>query len=85
MITFFRTESCKGCREIQEAMQRISLAHKAVMVSKGQKAPVLEDNGERIEGHDKIIAHLRKLEEFKKEWDKFQSDACYCDEEGNAE
>lgn len=32
------------------------------------------------------LAHkvvIVKLEEFKEQWYKFQSDACYCDEEGN--
>jgi hypothetical protein len=38
-----------------------------------------------IQGSDAIIKHLEELEKFKELWDKFQSYACYCDEEGNVE
>jgi hypothetical protein len=41
------------------------------------------DDKEIIQGKDKILAHLEDLEGFKEQWYKFQSDACYCVEEGN--
>jgi hypothetical protein len=76
-------------------MEDLSLAHKVVMVkdraelpveiSKDSRLPVMVDGNEIIQGHDQILHHLEELENFKAEWDKFQSDACYCDDEGNIE
>jgi hypothetical protein len=46
---------------------------------------VLVDGEETFEGSDKIIRHLEELEDFARLWRKYQSDACYCDDEGNVE
>ncbi|MEJ2049323.1 MAG: glutathione S-transferase N-terminal domain-containing protein [Calditrichota bacterium] len=95
MIRFYRTKDCPDCSAIQETMEDLSLAHKVVMVKdraelpveipKNTRLPVMEDGEEIIQGHDQILHHLEELENFKAEWDKFQSDACYCDDEGNIE
>lgn len=49
------------------------------------KLPLLVDEEKVFEGPSEIIDHLNDLEKFKSEWYKFQSDVCYCDENGNAE
>jgi hypothetical protein len=49
------------------------------------RLPVMADGDEIIQGLDRIFHHLEELENFKAERDKFQSDACYCDDEGNIE
>lgn len=95
MIRFFRTRDCKGCAAIQEALEELSLAHKVVVLDSkndlpGEFAaagppPVLMDDKETIQGRERILAHLEKLAEFRELWYKFQSDACYCDEEGGIE
>jgi hypothetical protein len=43
--------------------------------------PTLNDNRKLISGAEPIKAHLRDLEEFVASWRKFQSGACYCDED----
>jgi glutaredoxin len=91
MITFYRRQSCRGCAAVQETLEELSLAHRVVLVGEdakppeGTKPPVLVDDEEVIQGRDNILAHLEELKDFKAQWDKFQTDACYCDEEGNVE
>jgi hypothetical protein len=49
-------------------------------------APVLIDGDRRvIEGDEPILKHLEELEAVKALWDKYQTDACYCDEDGRVE
>ena len=94
MITFFRTAECPGGCEIQETLQELCLAHKVILLQgnnkiselpQGTHPPVLVDGDELIQGSEAIAAHLECLAGFKAEWEKFQSDACYCDEEGRVE
>lgn len=95
MIAFFRTRDCPGYRAIQETLEQLSLAHKVVIVSGESKSsgtlppntrpPVLVDDGQVIQGIQAIIAHLEELEDSKARWEKFQSDACYCDDQGKIE
>ena len=47
--------------------------------------PSLVDDDTIVHGREEILAHLGMLEHFLGEWSKFQSDACYCDSNGNAE
>jgi hypothetical protein len=94
MITFFRTSDCPECGEIQDTLEELCLAHKVISLNgdddvsglpQGTHPPVLVDGDEVIQGREAIVAHLAWLEGFKAVWEKFQTDACYCDEEGNVE
>ena len=95
MITFYRTKDCEGCQWIQDTLHDMVIVHEVVVVEQGAdswkelpegtRPPVLVDDGKIIEGNHAIIKHLDKLEKFKGLWEKFQSDACYCDDEGNIE
>lgn len=92
MITLFRTADCPRCRRIQDALEDLAVAHRVVVVVEGraglpaevasaERLPVLLDDGERFVGAEAILKHLEGLEAFSALWYKFQSDACYCDEE----
>jgi len=95
MIKFFRTENCPGCQDIEDTLRQLCLACEVVIVKEkgdvppsvpaGTKLPFLIDEGRLIQGSHNIINHLSELEEFKSQWYKFQSDACYCDDAGNVE
>ncbi|MBD3425879.1 MAG: hypothetical protein GF409_01455 [Candidatus Omnitrophica bacterium] len=95
MIYFYRTRDCKWCQAVQDALEEMVLAHKVITLEKGEKLPeslpegskppVLVDEKQVVKGSDNIRKHLEKLEKFKALWEKFQTDACYCDEEGNVE
>jgi glutaredoxin len=93
MMTFFRTEDCKGCGAIQEALRHLCMAHETVVVSSEAELPaeaaghggppILVDEHEVIGGSRQIIDHLEELERYKSQWYKYQSDVCYCDDEGD--
>jgi hypothetical protein len=95
MIKFFRTSKCKGCAAIQDALEDLSIAHETVVLKSPDELPpelagigslpILVDGQDVIDGSENIVAHLEELEQFKELWYKFQSDACYCDEQGNIE
>jgi hypothetical protein len=91
MIKFYRKKDCPKCTGIQEALEELVLAHKVIVVEgkgelkgtfpEGTRLPVMDDEGKLYQGIDAIMAHLEELTEFKEQWYKFQSDACYCDED----
>lgn len=89
-MTFYRTKNCPGCRTIEETLNElvmtvrcVALQDKSELPAKlsGRKLPLLVDEGRIIEGPEKILEHLEQLADFKKQWYKYQSDACYCGEE----
>jgi glutaredoxin len=89
-MTFYRTKDCPGCRAVEETLNDLAMAVRCVAVQDkselpaelaGCKLPLLVDEGSIIQGSDKILDHLEQLADFKKQWYKYQSDACYCSEE----
>ncbi len=94
MITLYRTKNCPQCSRIQEALEDMAVAHGVKIVdtpddvpedTSHNTLPVLVDGDTVIEGMEAVSDHLEDVEEFKRQWYKFQSDACYCDEEGDIE
>ena len=93
MIEFYRTKECPGCRQIEETLEGLRFGHKVHEVEStddierelpdGSRLPILIDEGKVYSGRENIVRHLEEVEAFKAEWYKFQSDACYCDDEGN--
>ena len=91
MITLYRTEDCPHCSAIQEVLEALALAHTVVVVeephgpgvSHAGELPALEDEGRMIRGREAVLKHLESLAKFKGEWEKFQTDSCYCDDDGN--
>ncbi|PLX84911.1 MAG: hypothetical protein C0617_06080 [Desulfuromonas sp.] len=90
MITFYHSRGCPRCAAIREGLETLCLAHRVVGVGGGEAAeglpdgirpPVLLDGREVVRGHRAIRDRLDSLEAIKAEWDKYQSDACYCDED----
>ncbi len=95
MLQFFRTGGCGKCDAIQEILESLCLAHevrdgtaharRARGLPAGATAPVLIDGRRVIEGDEAILKHLEALEAVKARWDKYQTDACYCDAAGEIE
>lgn len=90
MLRFYAKDD-DASREIIEALEQLAIVHE--IVSPGDDgdrhppndaaAPVLDDDGTLVEGRERILEHLRGLQDFKEKWYKFQSDACYCDDDGD--
>lgn len=91
MIKFYHEEDCKNCREIEDKLKELVLAHQVIIVGSVKEndnlpdalsLPVLADDNRLISGSEAIQEHLQKLEKFVREWRKYQSDVCYVDEDG---
>lgn len=95
MITFYKTPGCAQCEHTVNALEDLGIACTVVNVDPdrarangmpdGTTAPLLQDNEEIFQGHEAINEHFEDLEDFVSLWQKFQTDACYCDEQGNPE
>lgn len=92
MLTFYRTEHCEDCDRIEQALHDLVLAHRVIIADReAQKTagtevyPLLVDGQDRLTGHRTVLKHIDELEKFKALWDKFQTDACYCDDNGDVE
>ncbi len=94
MITLYRTPDCPRCSDIQSTLRDMAVAHEVVVLESADRLPagleadalpVLVDDGAVVQGAEAIFERLEELEGFREQWYRFQSDACYCDEEGNVE
>ena len=95
MMTFYRRNDCPACEQVEQILDELVLAHDVEVVASARelpesaprsaRLPLLHDGEEWVAGHEAITAHLENLADFKALWDKFQTDACYCDEHGNVE
>lgn len=91
MITLYRPPNDAWADEIQEALDEMVIAYETKTVdpdSNGahpkevNELPALRDDDEILTGEEAIRARLDSLRELMRDWDRFQSDACYIDEEG---
>ena len=94
MLVLYKTPGCPRCSQVRQALEDLVVAHRVIDVESREdlpeelrdgRLPILLDGEEVFQGSPAIIKHLEELEDFKAIWYKFQSDACYCDEEGNVE
>ena len=89
MLKFYRTRDCPTCGRLED----LNIVNRVIVVGdnregaeelpEGTRLPALVDERQVIEGAEAIVKHLEELGEFKELWCKFQSDSCYCDEEGH--
>jgi glutaredoxin len=92
MLTLYSLADCSDCHSIEQALGAMAIAHKVVRIATheetgavlpgGAELPALVDDGRLYCGLTEITKHIEWLRQFKAEWDKFQSDACYCDDDG---
>ena len=75
---------------IQETLDEMAIACRSVALDdrhelpedlRGRKLPLLVDQDRVFQGGEAIIGHLSELEKFKKQWYKYQSDVCYCEDD----
>lgn len=95
LIKLIRKDNCPGCAAIEEMLLELCLAHNVVTIRDGETRPefippgtalpALIDGEKIISGEQNILSHLKELAAFKEEWDRFQSDSCYCGDDGEVE
>ena len=92
MIELYRPIYCPDCIKIEETLQELVVAHKIITLEPGQFAtestpdtplPAIKDEGQIITGQAAIGAYLVELEKVVTDWRRFQSDACYIDDNGD--
>ena len=93
MIVFYRTGDCPQCIQIQETLDQLAITYDVITGTAAElqkqlpshvHPPALFDDGEIYQGANAILKHIEELEGFVEMWRKFQSDACYCDEDDGA-
>ena len=90
MIYVYKPTNCADCANIEETLKELVVAHKIITLQPGQQTdaltpdtplPAIKDQGEIITGKAEIAVYLLKLEKIVADWRRFQSDACYVDED----
>jgi hypothetical protein len=91
MIELYRTADCPECAAIEAALKEMVVAHRVITVEPGQKhhapvngvaLPAIKDGDDLVSGQSEIAQYLRELDKFVVAWRRYQSDACYIDDDG---
>jgi hypothetical protein len=88
MLKLFLEKDDPANEDILEEVESMAVAHDVVYADETGESvhtPTVRDGDETVTGKDNIMDYFEDLKDFLAEWQKFQSDACYCDAEGNVE
>ena len=92
MIKVYLEKDSEESKDIIDSLKKLVVAHEVeYLENTGQKQgkmfdpPVIIDDDRVIQGKENILQYLEELAEFLNEWQRYQSDACYCDSDGNVE
>jgi hypothetical protein len=90
MIKIYREENSTQADIIEAEFRELVLGYDRVVVEPGETAklfgaertlPVITNN-ERVVSGDAIPSYIKELIQLTRDWYRFQSDACYVDEDG---
>lgn len=86
MIVFHIDPDCLHCHRIHDDLDQTALAHRIVEHDGSQPVGgvpphTLVDEERIFYGHEAMARHIEDLAKLAKRWSRFQSDACYCDED----
>lgn len=86
MIKLYREETSAEADAIEAEFREMVLGYERVVVGAGEKVagrelPVLTNN-ERVVSGAEIPSYIKELKKLMRDWQLFQSDACYVDEDG---
>lgn len=88
MITLYRRPDNAWADEIQEALDEMVIAYETETIAEEKSPPedvpslpALRDDENVITGGAALRDHLDQLRDLMANWGRFQSDACYVDEE----
>ncbi len=82
MIVLYRAEHSPAADRIEDRLRDLVVRYR-VELTGGESAdrPAIWDQ-RRIEGEAALARYLDELEQFVAEWRKFESDACYLEDDG---
>lgn len=82
MIVLHRAQHSPRADWIEERLQQLAVGYQVkILGSEAADRPVIWDQ-RRIEGEAALVRYLEELEKFVAEWRKFESDACYLEDDG---
>lgn len=92
MIYLYKKMNDDTCSPIEDYLRELVAAHIVIEVespaelpakiANRNELPVLIDGRDIVYGYESIRKYVEEFELLKIEWDKFQTDACYCDKNG---
>ena len=89
MIKLYREENSPQADMIEAEFRDIVLGYDRVVVDEKKAAQLFDDaplpvitNNERVVSGDDIPGYIKELKQLMREWQRFQSDACYVDDDG---
>lgn len=89
MIKLYREENSPQADMIEAEFRDIVLGYDRVVVDEKKAAQLFDDaplpvitNNERVVSGDGIPGYIKELKQLMREWQRFQSDACYVDDDG---
>ena len=91
MIELYRLADSHPGDAIEAALREMVVAYKRIVVEPeqapadlpaGTTLPAIRHDERLISGQTALVAYLSELEQFVADWRRFQSDACYIDEDG---
>jgi len=89
MITLYRPPNDAWSDEVQEALDEMVIAYETEFITNEAdrpddvpELPAVRDDDAIITGEAALREHLDHLRALMADWDRFQSDACYIDDDG---
>ena len=89
MIKLYREENSPQADIIEAEFRELVLGYDRVLLDVKEAAQLFDDatlpvitNNERVVNGDEIPAYIKELKQLIRDWQRFQSDACYVDEDG---
>ena len=89
MIKLYREDSDLRADTIEAELRELVLGYDCVVINEKEAAQLFDDatlpvitNNERTVSGDDIPAYIKELKQLMRDWQRFQSDACYVDEDG---
>jgi len=90
MILLYRRPEDPWADEIQDTLDDLVIAYEvesveseASLPSDVPELPALRDDEAVVTGEEALRNHLDDLRALMADWDRFQSDACYVEEDGS--
>jgi hypothetical protein len=82
MIELVRSDTCKTCDEVSTRLRELSVAHQVVAAVPGTDAHHVIREGDRIVAGNDLPPYLEELTRVIHDWNRFQSDACFVEDDG---
>ena len=89
MIKLYRDENSPQADIIEAEFRDMVLGYDRIVVGEKEAAQLFDatalpviTNNEKIVSGDGIPSYIKELKQLMREWQRFQSDACYVDDDG---